>query len=224
MPALPPYIPAPDGAFQSWLLNFSTLLTANPMSFGQTSGVAASVAMAYSDWYAAYTLSQPGPTRTAATVAAKNTARIAAQSTVRPVAQQISLNPGVSSGNKIAIGVNPRTSTPAPITAPGTNPILSITAALPLQHIIRYRDSTASPSVKSKPYGVQQIQLSGETSSTPITDPTTLPLLQLTTKSPFSQSWPSGVAGVRAYYAARWVTAKGLVGPWSPIASFIVAN
>ena len=224
MPAIAPYIPAADPAFAAWLDNFSALLTAAPATYGQTSGVAAAVAAVTATWDAAYALVTSPSTKTKDTVQAKNVARINALAEVKPVAQQISLNQGVLASDKVAIGVNPRTSTPVPVTAPTTYPIISIVSALALQHVLRYRDELASPSVKSKPFGVIQIQLYGSTSATPITDPTLLQFEGVRTKSPTTVTWPSSAAGLRAYYAARWVTRTGLLGPWSPIVSFIVAN
>lgn len=224
MPALPPYIPAKDAGLNSWANNFSTLLTASPATYGLLAADATAVAGAVDTWNAAYALVTSPSTKTKATVAAKNTARIGLLTTIRPYAQQISLNAGVTSGNKTAIGVNPRTSTPAPITAPTTYPVLTIANSLALTAIVAYRDQLASPSVKSKPYGVVQIQIFANTSATPITDPTLLPLKTQTTKSPLSISWPSAAKGLVAYYAARWVTRAGLVGPWSPIVNFVVAG
>ena len=224
MPAVAPYIPAKDAAYNSWLTNFSTLLTASPATYGQTAAAAAAVATATAAWSAAYALVTSPSTKTAATVSAKNTERVNSAAIVRPIAIQISLNQGVASTDKTAIGVNPRTSTPLPITAPTTYPALTIQAALPLQHIIRYRDQLSSPSVKAKAYGAIQVQLFGLPSATPITDPNQLQYLQGTTKSPFLQTWGSATAGERAYYSARYITRKGLVGPWAPIVSFIIAN
>lgn len=224
MPAVAPYIPAQDAQYDAWLANFSALLTASPATYGQTPTVALAVAAAQAAWSAAYALVTSPMTKTASTVAAKNAERISSAAIARPIAVQISLNPGVASGDKAAIGVNPRTSTPLPITTPTTYPALTIQAALPLQHIIRYRDQLSSPSVKAKAYGAVQVQLFGLPSATPITDPSLLAYLQSATKSPFLATWASGTAGQRAYYAARYITRKGLVGPWSPIVSFIIAN
>ena len=88
----------------------------------------------------------------------------------RPVAQSISLNAAVASSDKIAIGVNPRQSTPQPVTPPTTYPIMNLQAGAALQLYARYRDSAASPSVKSKPYGVQSVVISFVVSMTPVTD------------------------------------------------------
>ena len=112
---------------------------------------------------------------------------------------------------------------PTPVTTPTTYPSLTISAALALQHVLRYRDQLASPSQKSKPYGVIGVHIFGTASATPITDPTILLFLAQATKSPFLQSWPSAAKGLPAYYAARYVTRKGLIGPWSPIVSMTVA-
>lgn len=224
MPALAPYIPPKDADFDAWIENFSSLITAAPATYGLTSGDATAIAGVTTSWSDAYALVTSPSTKTATTVQAKNVARITALNTVRPYAQTIGLNAGVSADNKVALGLNPRTSTPIPITTPTTYPTLTVANALPLQHVLRYRDQMASPSVKAKPYGVIQIQLYGTASVTPITDPSLLALQQVTTKSPLLQAWPSGDTGQKAYYAARWVTRKGLVGPWSPIVSFTIAN
>lgn len=224
MPALPPYIPAKDADLANWSANFSTLITASPATYGLTSGDAAAIAAVQAAWAAAYALVTSPTTKTATTVQAKNAARVSLLDTERPYAVNISLNAGVSTGNKIALGLNPRTTTPTPITTPTTYPALTIVSALPLQHVVRYRDQMASPSVKSKPYGVVQIQIFATASATVITDPGLLKFRQATTKSPFLQTWETADVGKPAYYAARWVTRTGLVGPWSPIVSFVVAT
>lgn len=224
MPALPPYIPAKDAALDNWANNFSTLITAGPGTYGLVAADAVTIAAAFASWHTAYQAAISLATRGPATVATKNTQRINMLAVLRPYAQTISLNAGVSPTNKTALGINPRTSTPTPITAPATNPVLTIDQALTLQHVVRARDSIASPSVKSKPYGVVQMQLFAATSTTPITDPALIPFKQVTTKSPLIVEWSSGDKGKIAYYTARWATRSGLVGPFSPIASFTVAG
>ena len=223
MPALPPYIPAKDAAFGNWLDNFSALITASPATYGLVSGDAAAIASVTATWDSAYALVTSPMTKTPNTVNAKNTARINALATVRPYAQNIALNAGVLTADKIAIGINPRQSTPLPITDPTTYPALTIVQALPLQHVFRFRDQLASPSVKAKPYGVTQLFLYGTASATPITDPSTLNFIGAYTKSPATATWLTGDVGKTAYYAAQWATRKGLVGPWSPIVSMTVA-
>lgn len=216
------YIPARDADFALWSANFSALISATPATYGLTAGDATTIAAANASFQAAYLLVTSPTTKTAATVQAKNVAKATTLATERPYAQRIAANAGVSSSLKIALGLNPRTNPPTPVTAPTTNPILSIPSMINLGHILRYRDSLASPSVKSKPAGAIALELYGMTSATAVTDPTTLPFLGLQTKSPFTELWDSGAAGKLAYYAGRWVTRRGLTGPWSPIISMTV--
>lgn len=222
MPAVAPYIPPKDANFDNWFGNFSTLITASPTTYGLSSGDASTIAAAYASWHAAYLLVTSPTTKTASTVAAKNSAKVVGLATARPYAINISLNPGVSSANKIAVGVNPRTSTPSPITPPVTNPVLVFQSGSNLSIILRYRDSAASPSVKSKPYGVKSIQLFGLVSVTPVTDPLLMFLRVTGTKSPLTDVFGSGDAGKQCYYAARWATQRGLYSPWSPLVNFTV--
>lgn len=223
MAALPPYIPATDSGTASWSNNFSTLITANPATYGLVAADATAIAAIVATWATAYALVLSPSTKTPTTVSAKNTAKINLLAVVRPYAQTIALNAGVASSDKTALGLNPRTSTPTPITAPTTNPILSIISGTPLVQILRYRDSAASPSVKSKPYGVTQVQLFASASATPITDPSVLGYHAAKTKSPLQAVWQSGDVGKVAYYAARYITRTGLVGPWSPVVSMTIA-
>lgn len=223
MPTLAPYIPAKNAGLIAWAANFSGLISAAPPTYGLTTGDATAIAAQYTSLNADYALITSPSTKTAATVSAFNTQKINAVALFRPYAQAISLNAGVSSANKIAVGVNPRTSVPLPITTPTTTPVLTAQSASTAGIIVRYRDSTASPSVKSKPYGVIGTLIYAKASATVITDPTTLNFEGTQTKSPFTLSMPA-TAGMIVYMAARWVTKKGLVGPWSPIISYVSAQ
>lgn len=223
MPNLTPYIPAKNAAFVAWAANFSGLITAAPGTYGLVAGDATAIAAQYAIVNAAYALITSPATKTATTVAAFGTDKITAISLFRPYAQTISLNAGVSSSNKIALGVNPRTSVPLPITVPTTTPVLTAQSASTAGIIVRYRDVTASPSVKSKPYGAIGCLIYAKASTTVITDPSLLTFEGTQTKSPYTLSMP-GTAGMTVYIAARWTTKRGLVGPWSPIISYISAQ
>jgi hypothetical protein len=217
-----PYIPPKDADFANWLANFSTMITASPATYGLTAGDATTIAAQDTAFQAAYTLAVNPSTRTPATVAAKDAAKVTALGVVRPYAQRIANNAGVSPSNKVALGLNPRTNPPTPITAPTTNPIITIPSMIVLGLITRMRDSLASPSVKAKPAGAIAMELYAKTSATPITDPTQLVFIGLQTKSPFTISFDSSDGGKQAYIAGRWVTRTGLVGPWSAVVTATV--
>jgi hypothetical protein len=222
VPSNPPYIPARDVNLSTWLTNFSTLLTAAPNTYGQTSGTAATVAAANASFQSAYALVTSKSTKTADAVAAKNSAKLSTLATVRAVAQAISKNAGVAASDKTAIGVNPNTSKPSPITPPSTYPILLVQGAAALQLYLRYRDSAASPSVKSKPYGVQFVNVFYQLSSTPITTVAALLSQVQVTKSPYLLQFPSGSGGQQCYLAGQYLLKNGKLSGFGPIVSFTV--
>lgn len=223
MPAVASYIPPKDAALNNWLVNFTTLITAAPMTYGLTSTDATNIAASIATWVAAYGLVTSPTTKTASTVSAKNTAKVNVLAFIRPYAQQVSLNPGVTSANKIALGLNPRTSTPSPIAPPTSTPQLTLLSMVPGAVNFRFRDSAASPSVKSKPYGVRSLQLYGMHSVTPITDVSALPQIGTFTKSPFQWTPPGGYTpGQTWYFAGVWQIQTGGQSPPSTILPLVV--
>lgn len=222
MPAVASYIPAQDAKLNLWLLNFASLTTATPAAFGLSVGDAATIASQVASWTAAYTPVTSPSTKTAQAVSAKNTARVSVVAQLRTWAQAIANNPGVSSDNKIALGLNPKTSTPSPITPPASNPVLTVQGAGNLSLIVRYRDSASSVSVKAKPYGVKQCQIFFATSATPIVTPVASGGVVLATKSPITIQFDASDGGKQCYLWGRWVTQRGGYSPWSPITNFTV--
>lgn len=222
MPALAPYIPTKDADLDLWAGNFATLITAGPGTYGLLTSDAVTIQAAVDAWHAAYLLVTSPTTKTAQTVSDKNTQKTTMLGIVRPYAQQISNNPGVSSANKIALGLNPKTSLPSPITPPASNPVLSILSQNTGIVNFTYRDSLTSPTSKAKPYGVKSCQLYGVQSDTPIVDPLELVQRATMTKSPFQFSFPGGyVPGKRWYFAAVWQIQTGGQSPWSAIVNLV---
>jgi len=224
MPA--PYIPNRDTDLLAWSANFSTLISASPGTYGLAAGDATAIATQNTGWAAAYALAVNPSTRTPTTIANKDTAKINLLAVERPYAQRIANNAGVLSSDKIALGLNPRTNTPTKIPRPVTNPVLTIDTALTFQHVIRARDSLASPTVKAKPFGALQLELHGlaQATGSPTLALDLWPVLASSTKTPSIISWsPTNVAQT-AFYAARWITRTGLTGPFSPVISFTIAG
>ena len=141
---------------------------------------------------------------------------------VRPYAIMIRNNAGVTDKDKVALGLTIVDRNPTQIPAPSTLPLLSVTMATPLQQTLQYSDAT-TPDSKAKPFGAIALQIFAKTSATPITDPTQLLFKKQVAKSPFVLDYdPADQANV-CYIAARWITRRGLVGPWSAITAAVVA-
>ncbi len=221
MPSLAPYMPTREGDFTSWLANFSSLISASPSMYGLLTSDAATIAAQNAIWAAAYGPLTSNATKTPQAVQDKNIAKVGVTAQVRTYAQAIANNPGVSAGNKLALGLNPKTSTPSPITPPDSVPVLSVQAGANLQLYVRYRDSV-SVSVKAKPYGVGSCQIYYQVSDTPITSVSLLTQPVVATKSPTKITLPETAGGSQCYLAAYWLLRNGQRGDWGAIVSCTV--
>ena len=222
---MPNYMPAADATLQSWMLNFSTLLTASPSTYGLTAPDAVIVETAEQAFSDSLVISSDPGTRTPVTVAAKDAARASAEAVMRPYAVQISLNPAVTNGNKVAIGVTVRTNTPTPIPAPVVAPVIQLVQANPLVHQLQIVPTGASN--KAKPAGTIAIEIARTVGTMPATDPLQLAIIGQYGKTPLIQGFSAEDQGKICTYAARYRTRSGpagvsQAGPWSNLVNFIV--
>ncbi len=224
----PSYIPARDADAVNWSGNFAALITASPATYGLTAGDATAIQTAADAFFDAYQLGggtyhMPvnASTKTPTTTQAKVDARVNMEAILRPYAVTISRNIGVATPDKIAVGVNPRTTLPTPVVAPTSFPNYMLIGGTPLNLTLQYRDS-AAVSGKAKPFGALQLQVFAMTSATVITDPTAIAFKAVATKAPFAIAFDPSDANKTAYVVGRWVTRTGLVGPFGPILSATV--
>lgn len=215
------YLPQKLSDFNVWFLNFSTLITANPLLYGVTAGDASTIAAAQADFASKYAISTAPATRSPVTVQDTITARNTGVQIIRSYARQILANAGVADADKVALGLKIRDTVNTPIPAPATNPVLTLLGATPGQITANYRDSAASPGVKAKPFGAVAMQLYVAFGVMPVT-PDATPFRAQVSRTPFAIDTTEGTPGQTAWVYGRWVTAKGLVGPWSPVASMVI--
>lgn len=219
------YIPPTNSGFLAWLANFSALLTASPGTYGLAPADAVIVDAqntAYSD---AFTLADDPATRTSVTIADRDAARASALAIVRPYAVQISQNPAVTNGDKVAIGVTVRSNTPTPIPAPVTPPTVALVLALPLVHQLQIRPLGSS--TKAKPAGVVAIEVARSVGTVAATDPAQLSIVGQYGKTPLIQNFAAEDQGKICTYAARYRTRSGpggvsQAGPWSALQTYVV--
>lgn len=215
-----PYIPAKDADFDNWSNNFQTVIAANPALYGLASADATAITASYTTWHAAYILLTSPATKTAPNVANKDVQKAAALIVFRGYAQIIQSNLGVSNTAKSAAGLTVKATGRTPIPAPGTAPILGFIGATPGVATLKYAD-TSTPTTKAKPFGALQLELWTFVGTTPpVGGAAGCSFVGLFTKSPFSVNFSGGQAGMTCYAYGRWVTRRGLVGPWSAVLSF----
>lgn len=218
MPASAPYIPARDGEFDAWFANFNSLITATPTNYGLVAGDAVIIDAQFDIWHPAYVLLTVPATNNSPNVAAKDVARANALAVIRPYAQRVRANAGVSDALKVGLGLNLQPATLTPIPVPPNVPVLQSRGGLPQKMIMAFNDSILSGKVK--PYGAVQIELAVKYSTAASVDPDTALLLSLVTKSPVEVSWPSAERGKVATVWGRYRLRSGpggisQAGSWS---------
>lgn len=216
-----PYIPAKDVDFLAWLDNFDDLTSVNFATYGLTGPEAASITTVRNAYDAAFAAATNPATRTPVTVAAKDTAKATALATVRPLAQTIRNNPAVTDDDRVALGLTVPDTSPTPVPPPTSFPLLDLLGATPGQHQLQYRDSD-TPTTKAKPDGSIAMELWQTVGVTPALNPVGSLYVGSVTKAPFFISLDPGDVGKFATYFARWVTRRGLVGPWSSPVSMTI--
>lgn len=220
-----PYIPPKDADFDAWLVNFDTLIAANPTNYGLVAGDATAITAVTTPWSAAYPIAINPATRTAATIATKDAARATAEATVRPYAIRIRNNSAVSDALKIGVGVTIPNTPPTPIPAPVVAPVLSLLSAISLEQTLEYKAAGALG--KAKPFGAIGVEVWRAVGTVPAVDPLQTAFKGTVTKSPFRQTFLAGDQGKIVTYFGRFVTRSGpggvaQVGPWSDPLSLVV--
>ncbi|MGP1681402.1 MAG: hypothetical protein ACTS8S_03630 [Giesbergeria sp.] len=217
------YIPATDGGLEAWALNFDTLITAAPTTYGLTAPQAATYAGLYSAWNAAYIAATTPSTRTKPAVAAKDSARLALVDYSRELGMIVQAWPSITPTLLGDLGLTVRDTTPTPIPAPTTVPLVSILAGTNLALTVRYADEL-TPSARKKPFGATAIELWAKVDDVPPVSPADTSFLGLYTRNPIALAFGGGDGGKLCTIYGRWVTRRGLVGPWSLPASMTVPS
>jgi hypothetical protein len=217
-----PYIPRADGEFRDWLNQFANTIAREPWAVMLMPADAEKLVEMARQYEAAYVKVRAGGHGPPAAVAEKNRIRREAWSTVRPIAMLIKRNAGIDNALKIELGIHPDHRCQSPIPAPQSAPILAVVEAHNGVHVLRYFDP-AAPSRRAKPYGVVGMQMFVAIGDAPARAPAGPGFMTRATRHVFQVPLPPQHQGKTATYFGRWVTQRGLAGPWSaPVSMTIV--
>jgi len=217
------YLPKRDTELRDFSLNFSTLISAAPATYGLTENDATQIAAAAQAFADKMELLQSPPTRTSPNVAAKDDARAQLVAVVRGYAMHIKTNRAVSNEAKTALGLGVPDFQRTPIGQPQTHPIVTVVASGTRQHELRFADEL-TPDSGRKPAGVTGLQLFCRISDTPPASPLSSDFMDFVSRHIRKVNFLAEDVGKRAYYSARWQTATGLTGPWSVMSSRMIAE
>jgi hypothetical protein len=215
-------IPAKQSELRAWVENFSTLITANPTTYGLEAGDAVAIAAVVDPFIAAYDAQIDPGARTKALVAAKDAAKVAMMDEIRGYYTMIKFDQSVADADKVTLGVTLlRTAPPSPIPTPASMPLLTPIPIGSLAHALQFSDS-GTPALKRRPYGAIGMLVFGTIGDAPTSDPGAAKFLRYVSRWGTQMLFDGADQGKTVTYFARWITATGLMGPWSNPVSLAV--
>jgi hypothetical protein len=144
--------------------------------------------------------------------------------TLRTYCGLIRSNLGVDNQSLVDLGLNPRNNSRSPVPAPRSAPIVMAICGYPGVTALRFADEN-TPASRRKPPGVIALQLAvavtGPGEPTPVSADQAV-TNDLFTTQPILFEHEKKDAGKMATFFGRWVTGRGLHGPWSLPAHFTI--
>ena len=145
------FFPSTDSLLLGWSLNFKTILTAAPATYGVTSAQCVSYGTLHSNFATALAACDPN-VRNKSAVVSKNEARRLLKDNARLLANLVNGTATVTDAQKIALGLNVRAQ-PQPIPVPKDPPVLEVEYVR--GRIVRLNLKATTDGKKGKPAGVQ---------------------------------------------------------------------
>lgn len=219
------YIPGPDGAFDSFARNFYATLVDWWNAEGLDISQLNDLEKALDAWVTTYPAHVTAKAQAASAAQAKDAARRRVVAAIRPLAQFVQTYATTTDAQRATMGITIRRRGPRSLPPPPTKPLFQIDTSKRLEHTLRITDET-TPTRAAKPRGAQGAEVwlklvnPGEA---PTSDPGDMRYLAMTTRTPFSATFPISEGGKTAVYMLRWVSRTGEPGPWSQVMSATVA-
>lgn len=206
--------PKTDEGLLGWSLNFKTLITAAPTTYGLTAAQATAYGTVHTTYATALAACDPS-VRSKTSTAAKNTARTALKTAARQTASIVDGTPTVTDAQKINLGMTVR-HTPVPIPPPTTAPGMDVLSVVGWTVKIRLHD-LASEKKRGKPPGTIGASVFSWVGATPPADPAMWKFEGSTGKSITEVVFPSTVpAGSKVWLTAFWFNGRKQSGPARP--------
>lgn len=232
-------IPRPDGDFTAWSAQYFESVKKFWQAHGLNDTDLKPLEDGQAAWAAAYEKYVRAEAAYNAALEAKRAARAEFESAIRPVSAFIQTYFKTTDADRATIGITVRAPHASATPAPATAPSVSIKLGDRLKHTLRIVDSD-TPLKLAKPRGVRGCEVwmklvdhadtlpTDDAPDAPLgdpflSDPATFTYLGTATRAHHDTEFPLEARGKRAVYMLRWVSTRGVPGPWSEVAAATVA-
>jgi hypothetical protein len=208
----PDFIPRRDSAFLPFVTNFAQQVSLDPPALGLSGVDATALQLLVDDFTIALSRALHPETRTRPNVAAKNSARSVLAQRLRELARRIQAYPAVSDGQRIALGLTPRSAAPVPSGRPTTRPLLSLRALTGNRARLRLADDAAHTH-RGKPPGTVGAILFYKIGGAMPVAPQEYTYAGMVTTGLHTIHFPAAAASQDIWVTARWFNLRGEEGP-----------
>ncbi len=219
------YMPRPDGNFAAWANHYYNAVEKWWSINGLDESELTPLKQALSVWAAAFPAHVRAQAAAEGARQAKDAARAALEREVRPITNFVQSFPKTSNADRATIGITVRDTSPSPVAAPTSKPLIIIESAARYTHQLRLVDES-TPTRRARPRGAERAEVfvAFTPTSTPApAEPGAYRYVQSISDGAAVLSFEMERGGLQAHYVARWVTRRGAMGPWSETSSATIA-
>ena len=198
--------------------NFASLIATGFASYGLTTAQATAFGTLNTALQSSYSEAIEPTTRTRVTIAQKNLALRNMRANAVLLAKIIYATPTVSDAQLIGLGLLPR-ATRTPIPAPTTAPVVEV--GVVSGRLVNLRLHSADSERRGMEHGAKGANVYSYVGATPPADARDYFFEGMTTRTNTQVLFPHSIAsGATVWLSARWVSARGQLGPASAPVSF----
>lgn len=220
------FLPNNDSKLRAWADNFSTKITAQPVSYGLVAAQATAFAAVMATFDAALSVATTPATRTRGAIAAKDAAKKTMMANARDLARIINAFPSITNQQRIDLGLTPRSDTisPVPVPVPQESPVLEVVSANGYNMRLKLRSVDSNR--RGKPPGVDGATIFSFVGSAPPTDIAKWKYEGSTSITLFDMAFPPTVeGGSQVWLTAFWYNPRKQSGPaCTPISAYIAGG
>jgi hypothetical protein len=215
------FIPRTDEQFHIWLKTLLACVQTGQSAWNIPQAPLDELQTLSAGFENALAVAENPSTRTKVTVQAKNDARKAVESKLRPFLKAyVTYNPAVANADRDAMGLPIHKTTRTNVPVPKTTVEAEISLPSPGVVEISYHDAESGH--RAKPDGVHGAEVAWAILAAPPVDWKELTRSSFDTQSPLRLTFEGDDRGKTLYFALRWENTRGEKGPWSEIQNTII--
>ena len=209
MASIRDFLPSRESDLVTWTGIFKMRILASPLAYGISLQQAENYAVLSDAFVAAYELANAGLTRSPVNITIKNSAMQAMVASARLLSRMVQSTPGVTTAQKVELGLTARTTMPTRLPVPEAVPVIQIIAVNGRIVKVRLRDSQSS-SHRGRPADVGSACIYSYVGEEPPTDARAYRFERLTMQTVVDLVFPDTVpGGATVWLGACWLNPRG---------------